>query len=60
MDFQNVDGLCGSIVAANKATLRELMTVYTLEEAFILWEIIAVTKHNEYLAYEHAKNSRDK
>jgi hypothetical protein len=48
--FANVDGFIGAIVASGQASLRELNTVYTLEEAFDLWEIVMTTRVNEYLA----------
>lgn len=54
MDFPNVDGFIGAIVASRQATLRELNTVYTLEEAFDLFEIVVTSNINEYLAHEHA------
>jgi len=60
VDFKNVDGFIGAIVSSGKATLNELKTIYTLEEAFDLWEIIAVTKYNEYLAIEHGKKSQER
>jgi len=34
------------------------MTIYTLEDAFMMWEVIAVTKYNEYLAIEQANKRR--
>lgn len=55
VDFKNVDSLIGAIIAEGKATLHELKTIYSLEDAFDLFEIIAVTRYNEHLAYEHAK-----
>jgi hypothetical protein len=54
MDFPNVDQLIGAIVANKQATLHELQTVYTLEDAYDLFEIIAVTRYNEFLAIEDA------
>jgi hypothetical protein len=53
--FPNVDGLIGAIVAEGKASLHELRTIYTLEDALDLYEVIAVTRYNEHLAIEHAK-----
>jgi hypothetical protein len=49
-----VDELIGTIIANGKATLYELQTVYTLEDAHDLFEIIAVTRYNEFLAIEDA------
>ena len=53
-----MDGLVGAIVSAKVATLAELRTIYTLEDAFLLWESIAVPRYNEYLAVEHANKGR--
>lgn len=55
VDFQNVDGLIGAIVADGKASLYELKTIYSLEDAFDLFEIISVSRYNEHLAIQHAK-----
>ena len=60
VDYQNVDEFIAAIIADGKATLHELKTIYTLEDSFKLWEIIAVTKYNEYLAIEYAKKQGEK
>lgn len=31
--------------------------VYTLEDAFILWESIAIPRYNEWLAAEHTRRT---
>ena len=59
-EYPNVDPFIGSIVASKQATLHELKTVYTLEDAYNLYEIIAVTRYNEYLAIEGAKKGAKK
>jgi len=33
-----------------------LKTIYTVEDAFDLWEIIVTNRFNEYLAIEHSKS----
>jgi hypothetical protein len=58
-DYRNVDGLIGQIVASGKATLNELRTVYSLEDAMLIWEAEIIPKYNEYLINEHyAKKMR--
>jgi len=49
-----MDGFLGAILAEGKASLNELRTIYSLEDAFLMWEVIAVTKYNDYLAAKHA------
>ena len=58
VDYQNVDSFIAVIIAEGKATLQELRTIYSLEDAFTLWETIVVPRYNEYLAIEHAKKKR--
>ena len=47
--FRNIDGFIGQIVASSKATLNELKTVYTLEDAMKIYEAETIAKYNEYL-----------
>ncbi|AAT37734.2 gp15' E', partial [Burkholderia phage BcepB1A] len=59
IDHVNVDGFIACIVEEGLATLRELQTVYCLEDALDMWEIIMVKRTNERLASEAAdKRSR--
>jgi len=58
VDFVNVDPLVGAIVESGKATLQELKTVYTLEEALDIFEVIAVGRYNEWLAAKEAEKGR--
>jgi len=44
------------VVAADKATLYELQTIYGLEDMWDLFEIHAVSQHNEYLSVKRANN----
>ena len=55
VDYQNLDGFIGAILADRQATLRELMTAYDLEDAFVMYEVIAVTRFNEHLSVKHAQ-----
>ena len=54
MDFPNVEQFIGTIVANKLATLHELQTIYTYEDAWDLFEILAVTRYNEYCAVDDA------
>lgn len=47
--FRNIDGFIGQIIVSGRATLHELRTIYTLEDAMDMYEAEAVTKYNEYL-----------
>lgn len=52
--------MLGLIISEGKATLNELRTIYSLEDAFLLWECIIVPKINEYLAAEEAHKRKVK
>jgi hypothetical protein len=52
-EYKNIDGFIGSIIASGKATLKELQTVYSLEDAMLIWESEIIPKYNEYLINEY-------
>ena len=55
---RNIDNFIATIVSDGKATLHELKTVYDLEEAFLLWDCIAVSRYNNYMAQKNAQKRR--
>jgi hypothetical protein len=52
---RHLDPLFHSIMASNYATLNELRTVYSLEDAFLMLDSITTTKINEKRAMDAAK-----
>jgi hypothetical protein len=40
--------------------MKELIEYYTLEEAYDIYECIAVAKYNEHLALKHAQRKNGK
>ena len=58
MDYQNIDGMLGAIVNEGRATLNELRTIYSLEDACDIYESFMIPRYNEWLATEHAKNKK--
>lgn len=53
-EYQNVDSLIAILIYNHLATLHELKTVYTLEDAMIMYESWAIPKYNEYMANKQA------
>lgn len=51
-DYVNIGSMIGTLIASRVATLYELQTVYSLEDAFDLYEAIAIPKYNEWKRYE--------
>jgi hypothetical protein len=47
--------MAGVIISRNMATLKELETYYSYEDALNMLEVITVNNANEWLAYEEAK-----
>ena len=43
------------LISCGKASLKELETYYSLEDAYTLYEVIIVDNHNEHMHAEHAK-----
>ena len=48
--------MIGVIITRRLATLHELQTVYSIDDAVDLYEIAAVNNYNEWQSAEEAKN----
>lgn len=58
-NFANLSPLVGGIVSSGLATLGELQTIYSLEDALNLSEVIAVKSYNEWFsAISGAENGK--
>lgn len=55
-EYQNINGLIGVLIANRVATLQELRTIYSLEDAMNMYEAIIIPKFNEWRAAKHAAN----
>lgn len=47
-EYQNVNGLVGCLIANGMATLNELRTIYSLEDAMDMYEAYIIPKFNEW------------
>lgn len=47
-EYVNIGGLIGTLIVERVATLYELQTIYSLEDAMDMYEAIAVPKYNEW------------
>lgn len=50
--YVNIAGLIGTLVSSRVATLYELQTIYSLEDAMDMYEAIAVPRYNEWKGYQ--------
>jgi hypothetical protein len=48
------------VVSANKATLQECQTVYSVEDVYLMLEIIAIDAHNRRVADDWARSKQDR
>lgn len=46
-EYPNVSGLIGAIITHKLATLYELQTIYSYEDALDMYEVICVNNYNE-------------
>lgn len=49
----NVPSVIATLVSAKIATLADLQTVYSIEDAYDLLEILGVDSHNQRRMHEH-------
>jgi hypothetical protein len=47
VNYANICGILGTLISNKLATLNELQTVYGLEDAYLLYEILSVNSYNE-------------
>ena len=52
----NIGSMIGTLIANRVATLYELQTIYSLEDAMDMYEAIAIPKYNEWKQYEIMSN----
>jgi hypothetical protein len=46
MDYLNLSALIGGLISSRLCTLHELQTVYSLEDALNLWEVLSIDGYN--------------
>lgn len=54
-EYQNISGLVGVLVGNRIATLHELKTIYSLEDAMDMYEAFIIPKFNEWKSANNAK-----
>lgn len=52
----NISPLIGSLISGGMATLAELQSVYSLEDAFMLAEVLRLKNYHAWLSAKDAKN----
>lgn len=58
LDYVNVPTILGMLISGGMASARELQSVYGLEDAYDLAEILLVDSHNRIAAAKNANHSR--
>lgn len=56
-DYANIPPLTGRLVSAGIATLHELRTVYSLEDAYLLDEVLTVRNYHTWLANKESSRN---
>lgn len=54
--YPNVEPLFGFLISQGLCTLNELRTIYTLGDAFYLYEAVAVPRYNEWREMKAQEN----
>lgn len=58
--YPNIPPLFGFLIAQKVATLNELRTVYSFEDAMYMYEAIMVPKYNEWREVKAQENKANK
>lgn len=54
--YQNIPSLFGFLIAQKVATLHELRTVYSFEDAMYMYEAVMIPKYNEWREMKAQQN----
>lgn len=57
MNYANVPRVIGTLISARMATLYELQSVYSIEDAYNMLEVLSVDHHNERII--RGRNNRN-
>lgn len=57
VNYGNICGILGELITSRLATLDELQTVYGLEDAYLLYEIIRVNNYNERIFIKNGNHN---
>ena len=58
VNYGNICGILGVLISQKLATLNELQTVYSLEDAYLLYEIITVDSYNDRIVATNGNRNR--
>ncbi|UOO77924.1 hypothetical protein LVJ85_05540 [Neisseria sp. Dent CA1/247] len=50
MEYINLSAIIGGLVSSRICTLYELQSVYSLEDALNLWEVLSIDGYNQHQA----------
>jgi hypothetical protein len=60
VDYANVPRPIAHVISADKATLRECETIYSVEDVYLMLEVIAVDAHNRFMADEWSRRKAER
>lgn len=60
LEYQNLPRTIGAVISANKATLIECDTVYSVEDIYIMLEVVVIDAHNRRTAEEWARRNSER
>jgi hypothetical protein len=49
-EFKNIPPLIGNLISGGMATLAELQSVYSLEDAFMMQEVLLLKNYHSWLS----------
>ena len=52
VDYGNIPRTIGALISAGKATLHECDTVYSVEDVYLMLEVVIIDAHNKRVADE--------
>jgi hypothetical protein len=58
LEYRNLPATIAAVISAGKATLNECDSVYSVEDVYLMLEVIVIDAHNRRAADEWARRQR--
>jgi hypothetical protein len=60
VDYANIPRPIGHVISAGKATFHECETIYSVEDVYLMLEVIAVDAHNRFMTDEWSRRKAER
>lgn len=60
VEYKNLPRMIGAVISSKMATLNECETLYSVEDIYLMLEVMSVDMHNRRVAEEWFRRNKDR